>query len=303
MDFVTVCFKNDLPQMSLQAASMDKFLRDFPVDRIIVILNEDTDAARSYFHDKVWPLYGHLIERVVLVNHTGMADHKILPCPHCKKRNPGCTYCYQQHLKLLGSRLVSSDFYCILDAKNWLTRTWTMKDIQDDRGRLRITYDPGIDPNWRGHRRDSLSYFGFDDEQHPPICNLTPFFVYTDIARGIVDDSALIQRWSETPMTEFYLLEGAILKKHGSVDAAYWKSPTFMTSIWPFTIEQLDMDTMMSEFIEPKRETLCSGMHRNCYRMLTERNIRELVDNYVRLNLLDEQQTLALIDEMKILND
>ena len=223
-------------------------------------------------------------------------------CPHCKKRNHDCTYCYQQHLKLLGSKLVSSDFYCILDAKNWLTRTWRMKDIQDEQGRLRISYDPDIDPQWKGHRQASLVYHGLNDEQHPPICNLTPFFAYTDVALGLVQDPNLLYEWNRTTMTEFYLLEGAIIKKYGSVDAAYWKSYTFMSSIWPFTMEQLDMDALIGEFIEPKQEMLCSGMHRHCYAMLNDKNKADLVENYSRLGLLDEQQTLDLIDQMILLN-
>ena len=302
MDFVTVCFKNDLPQMSLQAASMDRFLKNFPVGKIIVILNEDTNEARSYFHERVMPLYGHLIEQVILINHTAMTDHKILPCPHCKIRNRSCTYCYQQHLKLLGSRLVSSDFYCILDAKNWLTRDWKTRDIQDDQGRLRISYDPGIDIQWKEHRKNSLAYYGFDDTEHTPVCGLTPFFVHTDIALSIVNDQILIELWDRTPMTEFYLIEAAVLKKHGTVSAAYWKSRTFMNSIWPFTMEQLDMDAMIGEFIEPKQQTLVSGLHRRCYAMLTDKNRSDLIANYARLGLLDQQKTQDLIDQMIALN-
>ena len=103
-------------------------------------------------------------------------------------------------------------------------------------------------------------------------------------------------------MTEFYLIEAAVLKKHGTVSAAYWKSRTFMNSIWPFTMEQLDMDAMIGEFIEPKQQTLVSGLHRRCYAMLTDKNRSDLIANYARLGLLDQQKTQDLIDQMIALN-
>lgn len=302
MDFVTVCFKDDLPQMRLQAASLHRYLQRFPVGQIIVILNDDSDDSKLYFQDQILPYYKGMIDKVRLVYHHELADRRILPCPYCKRKNASCTYCYQQYLKLLGSKLVSSDFYCILDAKNWITREWRMKDVQDDNGRLRISYDPGIDEQWKEHRKNSLSYYGYDDQNHPPICGLTPFFVLTEIARSIVDDQELIDHWDNTPMTEFYLIEGAVLNRFGSVDAAYWKSRTFMSSLWPFIFEQLDMETMLKEFIGSKQEMLCSGMHRRCYSILSPKNIEELIEDHSSKNLLDRNETLALIDEMRRLN-
>ena len=300
MDFVTVCFKNDLPQMSLQAASMDKFLRDFPVDRIIVILNDDTDAARSYFHDNVWPLYGHLIERVVLVNHSAMTDHRILPCPHCKIRNQSCTYCYQQLLKLSGAKLAASDRICVLDSKNWLNRPWQLEDIVDDSGRMRISYHQGDNEQWIYHWRNSMNHYGVEDKSM--VVNLTPFFVYTDVALSIVIDDDLLIKWDHVPLGEFYLVQAATIKKYGSIAAVYYETSTFMNSIWPFTMEQLDMDAMIGEFIEPKQQTLVSGLHRRCYAMLTDKNRSDLIANYARLGLLDQQKTQDLIDQMIALN-
>lgn len=304
MDFITICFEKDLPQMLLQAKSMSLFLKEFPVEKIIVVLN--ADHGLNYISNEILPAYGHLKSKVSIITASRLVKDIISPCAFCKNKkiteNKVCTYCHQQLLKILATGHCLSDTICILDAKIWFTRPWKIEDVFDSAHKLRLCYDTNKNTHWEKHRRNSWKYFELEYKEQPAVVNIAPFFLTKEIADFIVNKSDLVSHWNNTPMAEFYLIEAATVKKSGSLENCYWPSKSFSRTIWPFLFDQLDMDQLLDYFISPNEEFICSGLHRLSYQKLTEKNIIDLVKNYTDLNLLTEQETRSLISKMIELN-
>jgi len=298
MDFVTVCFEKDLPQMTLQARSMDRFLSNFPVDNIIVVLNDS--SGMQYLRDTVLPNYGNLKHKVLLLNHNDVVE-RITPCGFCKRKNKNCGYCYQQLLKLSATKYGKSDSVAILDAKIWLTKEWQTKDVFDN-DKLRVSYETTNNDHWKNHRLNSWKYFNLEYRETPIVVNLAPFFLHKDIADILANDNNLLEYWNSNPSAEFFLIEAATIKKYHALEEKYWFSDTFVRSIWPFNFDQLDMDEYLKYFIDPQDRTLCSGLHRLCYNRLSNKNIQELIKHYEDLQLLTAEETVDLITQMRALN-
>jgi hypothetical protein len=145
MDFVTVCFNKDLPQLKLQAVSMSKFLNDFPVGNIFIVVNDENfEYCQTYIQNNVLPYYRQLREQVKIINGDLLVNSMF-------------RYFNQMLLKLLAANLVESQHYCILDAKTFLLAPWSNEDIYHD-GKLIIGHQP-ISPEWLVGYRKCFEYF------------------------------------------------------------------------------------------------------------------------------------------------
>ncbi len=146
LDFITVCFRTELPLLRLQARSMDRFLAPEGVGRILVIANDkDEDACIAAF-ETVRADWGRHAGRVEFVRGSAMMPGRFrgpldrverlwVAGPRCAWRhwrdrllgrrrtiygwglNAG--WLMQQAFKLYAARLVTGSHAVILDAKNF----------------------------------------------------------------------------------------------------------------------------------------------------------------------------------------
>lgn len=299
MDFITVCFERDYPQMLLQARSMSRFLADFPVDRIIIILNGN--EGMDYLKNTVLDAYGDLKSHVVIAHHSEICEANILPCDHCKRENPGCTYCYQQLCKISASKLATSDKICVLDAKNWINRPWKLDEIEDKDGRMKLVLDSSGGTDWIEHRKNSWEYYGLTVPERFPVVMLTPFFAYKDVMQSIAYDKNLIGIWNKIQMGEFFLIEAATRKLKGSVLSVYWFGTSMTSTVWQFCFENDKLRKHIKNRISPNY-ALATGMHRFCYKLLNDDEINLLCESYTSLGLMTYEESIDLINWMKLLN-
>jgi len=126
--FVTVVYEKEYEFLALQARSMRKYCPRALVFAIIVIDN-GRKPLRPSLRDRLLAEYGDLAERVRFVRATEISANLVRS-----------GWWNQQVLKLLVARLVQSERYVILDAKNHLVFDLKADFLESKDGRAAIEY-------------------------------------------------------------------------------------------------------------------------------------------------------------------
>lgn len=146
VDFVTVCFRTELPLLRLQARSMDRFLDPEGVGRLLVIANDEDEEACIAAFEAIRADWGRYAARVEFVRGTSLMTPRFrgpldrlervwVAGPRCAWRHwrdrltgqPRKVYGWglnsgwlmQQAFKLYAARVVTASHAVILDAKNF----------------------------------------------------------------------------------------------------------------------------------------------------------------------------------------
>jgi len=305
MDFVTVCFCKDLPQMKLQAASMDRFLQAFDVGRILVIVNDDDAAGcMDYLRSQVLPLYGRLQDRVEMLD-----GDQLLEPPDRNMR--AYRYFNQMLLKLVAADLCDDPHYCILDAKNWLAADWYEENVWDRRGRLRAKVR-SLQEQWQDNCERSFAYVGLDHRNHRLLAQHTGFFAHTDVVRWLLRHPNFQQQFRRQALVEFPLIQAATIRQRGSWEEAYWVADDdskqtfwsrYCTCIWPLDCKERDQQDDLEWYLLWTRDKiLTTGVHRDCFSILSQRNLDLLKSWWVGWQLTDAEGADQIIAEMQQLN-
>lgn len=293
MDFVTVCYINDLPQLKIQARSLDKFLKNFPVERIIVVVNGYFEICQCYFDQHIRQCYGSFANRVELISANNMIPKLML----------NDSYFNQMRLKVLIGRECTAKNICLLDAKNFLVNEWLTEDVfRDDK--IRGTIDEfGAHPNWKHHAKQSFEIFGLDESKYPVFSPHTPFFVETDLLRFICNTPNLLEEWKSKQLVEFLLITAALFQRDGTLENTYWTDKSIWTkSLWP---EELGIcyDKSAEEVIEyifqDTNKLLSAGLHRKCAVLAPQHILDAFAILWERLDLSSRKESAEIIGQIK----
>ena len=149
IEFVTVAFSGDLPLLDLQARSLAAFASPKLVAGVRIVINDPDDAAcRQHIAAQTAPLLGPLRDRL-----------RVETAP--MSGEPGQQgWMVQQACKLDVARRIEAPHYVVLDAKNFLLRPITAKDLffRGSLARMPFSRQRG-DPAWLA---DSLAFFDLD---------------------------------------------------------------------------------------------------------------------------------------------
>ena len=285
MDFVTICFNKDIPQMSIQAASMNIFLRNFPVDNIFVIVNElDFVSCKNYFEDNVRHKYGELRNKVHLIDGNSLLK---LSYGHLD----------QMKLKILSAQLCSSSEYCILDTKNYLINEWKIENVfKENKFISTIEYH-------NSSMNKSFELFGIDVTQQITIANVTPYFAPTSISKLLT--KIALKEWGTAPTRheylEFYLMQAAMLHHGIDINDYYFNDNIWRTGIWHSNLLKFTEEDTWTNIFNNKR-ILVSGIHRIIFSLMddTVQNQQQKLWDDRKIATYEESQ--KIINEMRILN-
>jgi hypothetical protein len=231
---VTVVFEGDVELMYLQARSMNLYCDPSLIEEIIVVDNFTAPKPKRW-EEKLLQFYGRMATKVRIVPATNITDTHGIP-----------GWFSQQALKLAVARIVKTDRYVILDAKNHLIKPLTRDFLETVNGKVRINgYGYETHPLLR-YLEKTCAYVGLDISG--PIERFvrtsTPFTMVTSATKAMVDniearegkDLALVI--SEHGLTEFFLYAGH-LQHNGVLDELYdWTQP-FSPDIWKWGAEDL----------------------------------------------------------------
>ncbi|AJE48085.1 DUF6492 family protein [Celeribacter indicus] len=165
LDFVTVIFRPEAQMLRLQARSMARFLDPASVNSILVVLNDEDEAACRAAIEPLRPDWGPLAEKVRIVPGSSLLRRRPQGVPAALERawvaGPRCAWRHwrdrglgrpravygwarnngwlmQQAFKLLAVEEASGSHVVILDAKNFFIRPTDASEFVDPEGRPRV---------------------------------------------------------------------------------------------------------------------------------------------------------------------
>jgi hypothetical protein len=201
LTFVSVVFEAEYLLLQLQARSMSRYLRPELVGDIFVIDNSARvmpEAVRSRLLEN----YGVLSEIVQVLR----------PDEICEV--PGTIgWRSQQVLKLAVARLVRTERYVVLDAKNHLVRPLERSLFEAPDGRARVNAHSYEHHPFRPALERTFGYFGADPGEHVGqfTATVTPFVLDREVVGAMVRDIEIIagrpfaQEFVDKELTEFLL--------------------------------------------------------------------------------------------------
>ena len=286
IDFVTVCYIKDLPQLIIQARSF-KFLNNIPINKIFVVINGYFEYCQLYFDKYVRKEYGEL--DVVLVD-----GNKLIPTLKLCKG-----YHNQQKLKLLAAKLAETEDICILDAKNFFTRNWHPNDIWDEQGRIKISLTDTPYSSWETASEKSFTLFGLNYKNSPyHLLQQTPFFIKSTLLEELSTYPNLLDSW-DAQYAEFLLINAFLVKKKITLSDMFFQNDEIINkTIWP---HELTEDLELYDYLDNHR-VISMGIHRKCFLMGTETFLNSLIYVWAKLGLSNRLESLEIVNQMKKFN-
>ena len=230
--FVTVAYRDDHGLLRLQAQSMAMYLaREFVAE--IVVIENPRPGQPTDWRDLLLQDYGSLAPKVRFVRARELADI------------PGKVsgWFSQQILKLMASRIVTTDHYVVLDGKNHLVYPLARNFFETPSGLLRSYLMSYEAHPMKEYLINTLEYFGLDPRHHVGafMPTTTPFALPTGLVRELVQhvetreqrrfpDAFLYDGYKRS---EFFLLCAYILATGRSFEHFYDLSGAKCPTIWP----------------------------------------------------------------------
>lgn len=229
LSLVTLFFEAEVDLLALQARSMARFHAPGAFQQVLVIDNTRhgmSRRTRGRIDRELGPWRG--VVRYV-------RPEEIVDLPPM----PG--WVGQQVLKLLVHRLVTSDHYVVLDAKNHWNQPTDVDTFLGPDGRAR-----GASHTYRGHALEArvagvMRYLGVDPEQwldHFPVTH-TPVVLSPAVVAELVaavearSGRRFAEEFHRADLLEFPLYASWLIAEHGTLEGHVDGSTVRSTTIWP----------------------------------------------------------------------
>jgi hypothetical protein len=281
---VTVAHEFDYPLLRLQAHSLARYLPADFTDAIYVIANQglrgNKEWQRPLLHD-----YGYLADKI----------HFLDACEVAAIPENIEGWHSQQILKLMIARVVVSQRYIVLDAKNHLVFPLS-SEFYENGDRIRSTSMNYQALDFRPYLENSLRYFGIAEEAifKPFLPTITPFILPTWVVNAL---TACIAQREQMPFpsafqklgtTEFFLFGGFLGSSPGGIGKLYDMSGPCCPVIWPQTaVDGRAAVDRVAARVERERLPFFS-VHRRAFPLLDERSKQTIAGLWVRRHLFDD---------------
>jgi uncharacterized protein DUF6492 len=279
---VTVVQRADYGLLRLQARSLNRYLRLGPTDEVWVVANQ------GLHHDTGWqkPLledYGLVADRVRFLD---SADVAVIP-----RATTG--WVSQQILKLMVARIVKTDRYIVLDAKNHLVFPLAFEFFEVG-NKLRSTGRNYENHPMRHFLECALRYFRIEvDLGGSSLPTITPFVFPTNIVRTLID--SICEREHETfprsfdrlNTTEFLLFAAYLCSLPGGIEGSYDLSSRACPVIWKETAVR-GCDSVKGVIARVENERLpFFTVHRHAFSSLDDSSRQAVTALWLRRHLFD----------------
>lgn len=287
--FVTVAYADDLGFMHMQARSIARYVLPELLDEIIVIENGPPMLPNGWRH-RLRREYGSLSDLVRFVPASTIAK---IP-----SRIGG--WFSQQVLKLMVAKIVKSQYYLILDAKNHFIFPLTREHIEVA-GKPRIFVHGYYTHPLRRYLEPILKYFGLSEEHLKRMLPTTPpFYANTALILEMIKSMAAREKrsfedvfcTSSTRFTEFFMIAGYILSTDRRFEDFYDLSGGSYSIIWKYAAHD---DALIEREIN-RSEQQCApffSVHRGAIPLLSE-NARNVIAAFWQRRGLFSTQAEAL---------
>ena len=294
LSLVTLFFEAETSLLALQARSMTTFHAPGEFEQVIVI--DNTRGGISHrTRRRLDREFGPWQERVRYVRPEEIVDLPPMP-----------GWVAQQVLKLLVHRLVTSEHYVVLDAKNhWNQPTGRDTFVNAD-GRAR-----GASHTYRGHALEArvagvMRYLGVEPDSwldgfpvtHTPVV-LSPAVVAA-LVRGVEARSGrpFAVEFHRADLLEFPLYASWLIAEHGTLDGHIDGSTVRSTTIWP-SMGPVELASELAASAQTDSPFL--AVHRRALARAGPGSSRVLADLWVRRGLFrTHREALGFIGAFKL---
>jgi hypothetical protein len=278
LTFVTVVFEADLPLLRLQARSMARYLDPAAVASLIVVDHCDPPMSTRQRSGLV-QLYGGLADRVRYLTAADVLPDLV-----------GVGWRDQQALKLAVHRLVGTEEYVALDAKNAFVRTTTLSDFHEDDGRLRLGRHSYVGHPLRSDVARTAAFLGVRDASvldSFPVTH-TPFVFVTDEVAALLEHlsvtgSSLARVLHENGLLEFPLYSSWLIRE-GRLDVHYGDAVVRTVAIWGSARRRSDVARALEE-ADRRQDVHLLAVHRRALARMSVGASVELADYLARVGL------------------
>ncbi|TCZ58754.1 DUF6492 family protein [Roseicella aquatilis] len=234
MDLVTVVYGKELPQLAVQAKSIEKYLDPEKIGNIFVVINDEKEEeCFDTFYSKIIKNYGSKQGLVRPLGVSMFANGALISVPG---------YISQQALKLLSAEFCTSDHYLALDAKNFFIRTTSKADFFAEDGTPYCKY--GL---FEGAKHKILqNYYDLfrvaDNRRTNKLpAMMTPFVLYRN---HVLNLPPYVELFSKTdflktflfdvkPQSEFLLYVTYLISLGVDPNTIYREVRSLSTTLWP----------------------------------------------------------------------
>jgi hypothetical protein len=226
--FVTVVFEQDYRLLLLQARSMRMYCPTDLLNEIIVIDNSTSGRIPSSVRNQLLIEYGHLRTFVHILPGSDIAQ-----CPQAGG------WFTQQVLKIMVARVVKSERYIVLDAKNHFVFPLNRHFLEDTNGLasmrfLRYNHHPLLN-----YLKRTFDYFGIDHGYIESFTQCTPPFIFfTGIVRQMISDVSTERRdvfeniLIHNQITEFFSYTSYMLSRGIDLFTLYFPDQRLRPGLW-----------------------------------------------------------------------
>ena len=226
---VSVAFEAEIPLLQLQASSTASFVTADLVDEVVVIDNTARGmpaGLRADLRDRYGPLCGRL--RIV-------RPAEVCPIPGT------VGWRSQQVLKLAVSRLLRSERYLVLDAKNHFVAPLRPDFVEAPDGRVRATAHSFESHRLRPDLERVLTYLDLDPARYVSRfpSTVTPFVLDVATVRAMIADlerrsgRSFAQEFVRRDLTEFFLYSGWVAARGQGLDGHFDFRQPSCPVVWP----------------------------------------------------------------------
>lgn len=255
IDICTVVFRDEIPTLKVQAASLERYCSKIGIRNIYVVLNDEESLATEI--DPNW--WGDLASYVLVVPRTTFST------PWAENG-----WLSQQLFKILTASISYNKWTMVLDAKTMFVRELRLEDLGTPDGKLTVGTLPIYDV-FQPAKQIVDKLFGIDmQSQIGP--GGVPFFFHNDTVRYMIAEvtertQQSFPEWFQRQgmLTEFMLYSGYVQHKFGSLNLTEQNALGQVVNVCHS--EVASFDRKLAEMQDPA--TLTVSVHRNAWRELT----------------------------------
>jgi hypothetical protein len=255
IDICTVVFRDEIPTLKVQAASLERHCSEIGIRNIYVVLNDEETLAAEI--DPIW--WGSLAPYVLVVPRTTFstpwADNGWLS---------------QQLFKILTASLSYNKWTMVLDAKTMFVRDLVLEDLGTPDGRLTVGELPIYDV-FKPAKDIVDQLFGMDMQRQIGPGGV-PFFFHNDTVRYMIAEvtertQQSFPEWFQRQgmLTEFMLYSAYVQHKFGGLNVTEQNALGGVVNVCH--TEVANFDRKLEQMKDPT--TLTVSVHRNAWRELT----------------------------------
>lgn len=185
--FATIAYKGDLRMLLLQMLSIDRLFDINQIKEHLIILNMKEEERNGNYTDLMYQILKTSLSKLYFLKVKIILSSELLTLVELERSEGQRS---QQILKLRASKIVDTETYILLDAKNIFLRPTSLSDFIDGNGKF-FTKISKVQPQWEDYVEQSFDILGVaidDCIKNNVMPTITPYVMITNATKELVSE-------------------------------------------------------------------------------------------------------------------